>query len=228
MAKHIGIISGNGGVGKTTIALNLAMAMHQLGEHTLLVDGNLHNPHLRHHLKMPTEWRSVHDYLLGHASHAETITKHESGLSLVCGNHQPSEKLNEKGLADYREHASTIIYDCPPGRHHALLNVVDQVALVVQPDDTGVLDAYKTLDEARKEQKIIIGAIVNDHRGTGKLRDETISQRLGIPVVARIGHDKRFEKAKEARTPYVQSYPKRAASKTLTELASRISVRPRP
>jgi flagellar biosynthesis protein FlhG len=46
MARVITICSGKGGVGKTTVAINLATALHKLGRDVTIIDANLTTPNL--------------------------------------------------------------------------------------------------------------------------------------------------------------------------------------
>jgi len=48
--RVIGVISGKGGVGKTTFSANLGIALSTFGEKTLIVDCNVTTPHLRYYL----------------------------------------------------------------------------------------------------------------------------------------------------------------------------------
>ena len=53
MAKIYAIISGKGGVGKTTTSINLASSLNKLGEDVIIVDGNLTTPNVGIHLGAP-------------------------------------------------------------------------------------------------------------------------------------------------------------------------------
>ena len=46
MGKIIGVMSGKGGVGKTTESLNLGLAIHQFNEKVIVIDGDVKNPNL--------------------------------------------------------------------------------------------------------------------------------------------------------------------------------------
>ena len=50
MAKVIGIVSGKGGVGKTTVAVNLAAELQKFGYKTILMEGNFTSPTAAFHL----------------------------------------------------------------------------------------------------------------------------------------------------------------------------------
>ena len=46
MTKFIAVVSGKGGVGKTTATINIGQAINLLGKQSILVDANLYTPHL--------------------------------------------------------------------------------------------------------------------------------------------------------------------------------------
>jgi len=50
MTKFIAVISGKGGVGKTTVAINLALALISVGRRTVVIDADLHTPNVGLHL----------------------------------------------------------------------------------------------------------------------------------------------------------------------------------
>ena len=50
MTRIIGISSGKGGVGKTTVTANLALALKKMGKRVLMIDCNLSTPHLSYYL----------------------------------------------------------------------------------------------------------------------------------------------------------------------------------
>ena len=53
MAKVYAIISGKGGVGKTTSTINLGTSLNKLGEDVIIIDGNLTTPNIGIHLGAP-------------------------------------------------------------------------------------------------------------------------------------------------------------------------------
>jgi len=46
MTRFVGIVSGKGGVGRTTIAINLSTALHKFNREVILVDAHLNQPHV--------------------------------------------------------------------------------------------------------------------------------------------------------------------------------------
>ena len=63
MTRIISILSGKGGVGKTTVASNLGAALVKKGKDTIILDGNVTTPNLSLHLGIPLYPVTLHDFL---------------------------------------------------------------------------------------------------------------------------------------------------------------------
>ena len=83
MTKFIGIASGKGGVGKTTIAINTAISILNFERGITLLDANLSTPHVSIHLGAPLSPITVHDVLKGRNSITEATYIHPSGLRII-------------------------------------------------------------------------------------------------------------------------------------------------
>jgi capsular exopolysaccharide synthesis family protein len=139
--------------GKTTLALNLALAMAQLGKRTLLVETDLRNPSIRHMLGIRRD-PGVTDVVLGSVSLAEAALNFtdlmlgkpgmeslldspgtENFFVLPSGRWapNPSELMSSRGfadlLADARQHYDCVILDSAP-----VLSVADASVLASQSD----------------------------------------------------------------------------------------------
>jgi len=74
------IISGKGGVGKTTTAINLGAAINYFKKDVLIIDGNLSTPNVGLHLNSPEVPVNLNHVLLGKAEVFEAIYEHSSGV----------------------------------------------------------------------------------------------------------------------------------------------------
>ena len=121
MTKLITITSGKGGVGKTTTAINLAMAINSFGKEVVLVDANLTTPNIGLHLGAPIVPVSLNHVLLGKAKIQDAIYEHESGTKIIPSSLSINElrRLNHKKLKDVgkrlRKMADFVIYDSAAG-----------------------------------------------------------------------------------------------------------------
>ena len=100
MTKLIAIASGKGGVGKTTTAINLGLALKNLGKDVLVVDGNLETPNLGLYLGVTKAPAFLHNVLSGNESILNAIFVHGSGLKVISGDIRLDSfnELNLKGV----------------------------------------------------------------------------------------------------------------------------------
>ena len=108
--------------GKSFVATNLAVALSQLGQKVLIIDGDLRRPN--QHLNLPASTKiGICDFLSGGVAEPGRVAQKTGipNLDLVtCGSRSrnPAELLNTEHLAKFlswaRAHYSRILVDCPP------------------------------------------------------------------------------------------------------------------
>ena len=83
MGEIVSIISGKGGVGKTTIAVNVASALKKMGYDSIVVEGNVTSPTASLYLGYMPAHRTINNVLNGEFTLDEVILEHDSGVRLV-------------------------------------------------------------------------------------------------------------------------------------------------
>ena len=83
MGKSYVIVSGKGGVGKTTTAVNLGAALNKIDEDVVIVDTNLTTPNVGLHFGAPIVPVHLNHVMQGRAGIEEAIYEHESGTKIV-------------------------------------------------------------------------------------------------------------------------------------------------
>jgi pilus assembly protein CpaE len=186
----------NGGAGNTTIATNLAVALAESGKKTLLVD---HHPLLGHaglFLNLPTSSRSIYG-LIENADRIDSsllssyILEHESGLDVLCspeirattGEGKPD--IIRKVLAFLRTQYECVIVDSHAGSIEAeiVCNEADRTFFVVSAEVAPLRDLMRYVElYGRNDAKF---QIVVNHEGRSAITAEHISDKAGLPVVAR-------------------------------------------
>jgi ATPases involved in chromosome partitioning len=78
MTRLVCVTGAKGGTGKTTVASNLAAALTEFGQDTLVMDANLTNPNLGFHLGIPLYPTTLHDVLKGESRLPEATYVHDS------------------------------------------------------------------------------------------------------------------------------------------------------
>ncbi|MBD3209461.1 P-loop NTPase [Candidatus Woesearchaeota archaeon] len=226
MSKHLALLSGKGGTGKTTLAISLAAALHSIGEDTILIDANLHTPHVGFSLGHGHHIDTVHDVLANRLAAVRSIVHRPDSFKYVPGDPHPKElDLDHRRLKKFHGAADHVLYDGPPGDHRHVLAATDQVLIITNPDLPSLVDANRIIAQAEQEQKIIAGVVVNK-AAKHSLNQEQVERFLNTPIIAIIPYDERFEHALHKRVPYYDLYPKRPPAAAIKELAGRLAGKP--
>ena len=231
--KIISICSGKGGVGKTTIAANLAMALTMMNRKTAVVDFNLTTPHLGLSLGCYAGSRTLNSYLRGEAGPGEIIFTHPSGLKVVPASLELNSLANmetenigdslRKALQDF----DYIILDSAPGiGREALLALAacDEAVFVANPYIFSAVDVLKAKSLAERLGFRNAGIVVN--RVRGKRYELRIGEIMGfteLPVLAVVPEDEAIQKCANFCALPVIEYPKSKASRAIMGLASAIA-----
>ncbi len=238
--RIIAVTSGKGGVGKTFVSVNLAIALKQFGRRTLLVDADfgLANVHVLTGIR-PT--RTILDLLSGDVAAHDITTKGPGGIEIVCGASGVSELADV--APDVLEFAGReleriaagfdfLIVDTAAGissRVLHFLRAADDILVVATPNTASILDAYGVIKSAvERSVRGQIGLLMN--RVTGQAEANMVfdnisscSERFLDMRPRRLGHlldDPLVEDSIRARSPFVLNHPNSANSSRLRSLAA--------
>lgn len=219
--KSIAII-GKGGVGKTTVALNLATSLHKLGKEVIVIDGNLKNPHLGLALGINGPI-TLNDVLKNQANINEAIYIHKTGLRIIPSSISLNDsdveikKIKEiiKGLK-----VDFVIIDAPNISYESqeIIKAVDEVLVVTSPDHVSVVDSIKAIKFAEGNDATVMGILLNK-TGYFDMPLENIEKVLEKPIIAKIPENIYFKKSLKMKIPFVDLYPRSNISKNFDELA---------
>jgi succinoglycan biosynthesis transport protein ExoP len=171
-ANSILVTSAQPGEGKTTVAVNLAFSLAQLGQPVLLVDADMRRPSVQNYF--PETGSRLSDYLAGQGAWQELVSPTSiSRLSVLhCGSipENPSELLSSDRMrALIRESKATyrfVILDSPPLLHRAdsriLGSMVGATILVVKGGETPRQVVQYAESQARSVGTNLIGVVLNN------------------------------------------------------------------
>lgn len=244
--KHsLAIASGKGGVGKSTVSVNLAVALAQAGAATGLLDGDLYGPSIpimtginrmpgnSGQKILPLEAHGVRLMSLGFLmpDGAPVIWRGP----MVSGAIQQFLQDVEWGALDY------LLIDLPPGTGDAQLTLAQSLPLagaviVMTPQDLAMHIASKALQMFRQLQVPILGIIENmsgfvcPHCGTpsavfrqGGAR--RASERLGVPLLGEIPLDPRVCQTSDRGEPIVTRHPESPVAEAFQQVAKALAER---
>jgi flagellar biosynthesis protein FlhG len=211
----IGITSGKPGVGKTTVSVNLAVALHDLGYAVMILDANTSTANAQTALGSICPFK-LEDFFSGKKSLHDIILKRHYGIELISGAtavHDMSTLSAEQAkrtldaFSKLEEHLDFLIVDMPPGTETSTLSFMASTSrrfIVVRNDAAGITDAYAMIkvlcsDYQLDEIYLIVNGAHSDEEGQ-KLFDHlnTISTKFLHRSLHYLGGLKQDELVREA------------------------------
>ncbi len=232
MGKVHVIISGKGGVGKTTSAINLGACLNALGKEVIVVDANLTTPNIGIHLGSPIVPTAINHVISNKAKPEEAIYEHESGTKIMPASLSlaDSRNLNSKRIPDItkrlRKIADHIILDSAAGlgeEAKSAIKSADEVIIITNAEMSAVTDAMKTIKVAEEMKKPVIGFIITRHREEEyEMPIETIKDMLEVPMLGVIPEDDAVKQSQQIKNAVIFTHPKSRATKAYHKTAKRL------
>lgn len=238
--KSLSILSGKGGVGKTSIAVNLSIMLASKGMRVVLIDADMGLANADLLMNLKPRYTLAH-VLSGTRTLSEVCIKGPGGVFLIPGASGLSrladitDSERQRLIVELRKlDASTdmTIVDCGAGISSNVLNfalATDRIMVVTTPEPTAITDAYATIKALQAAGcRKGLGLFVN--RASGRSQAQATHQRLvGVAKrflnfsVAEFGYmlqDSAVEQAVRAQYPFVLRSPGSNASACLAVTAS--------
>ena len=199
MARRIVITSGKGGVGKTTVAVNLSAQLAKKGNRVVLCDADfgLNNVDVSAGVEGLVTYDIV-DVIEGRCRAKQALVRHPqySNLFILTSSHSAPEryvspqavKVVLDGIAPLFDF---IIIDCPAGideGFHRAVATADEAIVVTSPHISALRDADKVISLLKSYQLMGLSVIVNRVRGDLLLSGECLSPKdvaelLKVPII---------------------------------------------
>lgn len=235
------ITSGKGGVGKTTLCSNLAVALQQAGQNVTVFDADLQLANLDIVCGVDPAFNLQH-VVAGEKTLEEVAVKGPGGIRVVTGaSAVPS--LMAAGpkrmgtflsqLAALERSADVLLFDTAAGLDNRVLTFLklsDHVVVVVTPDPTSVTDAYaaiKTLFRRNKDARVSVLMNMADelearkiYRSIQDVCSTFLKKEVGY--VGNVRHDPQAAMATRRRKLFVLEAPGCKASQDVAAVAERL------
>jgi pilus assembly protein CpaE len=243
MSRSYVVYSGKGGVGRTTIAYNTAVAFGQMnGVRVVLIDGDLQFSDLRGLLRVPDTAPSILQLptdRIAESDLASVLWRDPSGIDLLLAppRVEQAEMITsrdvEKVISLLRRIYNVIVIDSPPAITDttlAYLDDADSIISVITPDRNAVraarLAGQTFVAAGMPPHKMML---VMNRAGSPGIKPEQMGAELGrLPDVA-IPDDQQLVKATTAEgVPFVLAQPNAKATRAIVEIVQRLTAQPSP
>lgn len=176
MARKIVITSGKGGVGKTTVAVNLAARLAQKGQRVILCDADfgLNNVDVCAGVEHLVAYDIV-DVIEGRCRAKQALVRHPKypNLYVLTSSHSAPERyVSPQSIKLVLENLSPqfdfILIDCPAGLDdgfHRAVATADEALLVTTPHISALRDADKVITVLKSYRLNALGVVLNKVRG---------------------------------------------------------------
>jgi Mrp family chromosome partitioning ATPase len=244
----IAIISGKGGVGKTSVVVNLAAALKKREMIVGIFDADVHGPSIPKMVGIKTEMRDVL-----HGSHGIDPVVTEHGLKVmsvaliwptdmtpVMWRGQYKARVLRQFLSSIKWHEMDFLFvDLPPGTGDEPITIMksipdlDGLVVVTTPQEISTIVCSKAINAAKELKTPVLGLIENmssyqcpdcgriEHF-FGKGRGKKLARTFGLPFLGGIPLDGQYSEAADTGVPIVFKYPDSLTAKAMMDITDKL------
>ena len=245
--KHTVIVmSGKGGVGKSTVSVNLAISLSMRGYEVGILDGDIHGPNIPKMLKIEDEQLTADD----NGIYPAIVPPHLKVMSMAFLSPNRDQPIVWRGpmkmgalrkfIEDvYWGDLDYLIVDLPPGTGDEPLTIAqlipkaDGAVIVTTPQDVALLDSRKTVVFSENLHVPVLGIVENmaglacPHCGEEidlfKIGGgEKAAKELNVPFLGRVPIDPEVVTAGDEGMPIVAAAPDSSAAKAFDSIAEKV------
>ncbi len=240
----IAVGSGKGGVGKSTVSVNLALALQQAGARVGILDADIYGP------SQPT-MLGVHgkpqinadQHMLPHQAYGLQVMSIgflvEEDTAMIWRGPMVSQALQQLLSETEWQKLDYLIIDLPPGTGDIQLTLLQKIPLagavvVTTPQDVAVMDAAKAIQMFNKLEVPILGIVENMSTHIcsacghidplfGAAGGTRLADRANVPLLGQVPLQTAIREACDAGRPTVAAAPDSATAGLYGEIAMRVS-----
>ncbi|MGI6452790.1 MAG: MinD/ParA family protein [Syntrophomonadaceae bacterium] len=242
--RIITVASGKGGAGKTSVAVNLAIALGKAGNQVAVLDADLGMANVDIMLGIIPRYTLSH-VLQGRKKLEEIIIATDEGVQLIPGcsaifglaNSSWDEKRENlvKEIKLYAQQMDFLIIDCGAGISETALSFMlaaQEVIVIITPEPTSITDGYgliKVLSGYQEHPQIML--LINKVKNSAEAGN--IANKIELAVkrfldtsVIKLGYvrsDVSVDKSVREMTPFITKYPKCEAAKNIITIADNLA-----
>jgi ATP-binding protein involved in chromosome partitioning len=236
----LAVASGKGGVGKSTVAANLALALKAMGQAVGLMDADIYGPSVPIMMGLGT---------VDPQSAAFPLEQYGIKLMSMGFIVNPAQAVIWRGPMVHKAvtqfltdidwgNLDYLVVDLPPGTGDAQLTLTQTAPLsgaviVTTPQEVSLIDARKGLEMFRNVRVPVLGIVENmswfqgddgkRYEIFGKGGGRKLAQDAGVPFLGDLPIDPRVAECGDAGDPIVHKYPDTPVAKAYLELAKTVT-----
>jgi ATP-binding protein involved in chromosome partitioning len=239
------VMSGKGGVGKSTVAVNLAVALRRLGSRVGLLDADIHGPSL------PTMMGEVEALV---SDGKQIIPAERYGIKLMSIGYlleDPKTAIIWRGpmvhgaLVQFLKDVAWgdldfLILDLPPGTGDVALTLTQRMrcngaVMVTTPQQVALQDVFKAVTMCQKLGLCVLGVVENQSYFTcdhgqryelfGSGGGQEVARLAGAPLLGQIPIDPRLREAGDTGKPLVETAPDSPIGQVFLGIAQALATR---
>ena len=243
---RIVVMSGKGGVGKSTVAVSLAVTLAQQGHKVGLLDADIHGPNLPKMLGLDNKrLQASEDGII-----PEPVMENLAVVSMAFLLDNPDNPVVWRGplkhtvirqfVADVQwGELDYLIIDLPPGTGDEPLSVaqvvkpMDGSVIVTTPQDVALLDSRKSVVFSQQIEVPVLGIVENMSGFNCPHCNEIIdlfkqgggrkaAEDLKVPFLGAVPLDPQVVVQGDAGKPFVTTFPDTPAAKAFSEIAAKV------
>lgn len=247
LSRVITITSGKGGVGKSNLAINLAILLSRMGKKTVVLDADFGLANIEVMLGVRPQY-NLSDLMFREKSLSEIIAEGPENVGFISGGSGIREMTNltkeqlinlSARLSELDRQADVVIIDTGAGISEHVIEFVmssAEVFLVATPEPTSITDAYallKTLDhqpEFAREHchiKLIANKVENEKSGRELFEKLSVVAdkflNISLEYLGAIPSDSSVSKAVMKQQPLVTAFPNSKATRAIDNIARLIT-----
>lgn len=216
----VAVGSGKGGVGKSTVSANIAVALGRMGKKVGLVDADIYGPSQPRIMGQHGRPELIDEQIVPSPAHGVRMLSMgqliEPGTAVAWRGPMTASALSSLMEGDWGD-CEILVVDLPPGTGDVQMTLIQKwkpagAVIVSTPQDLALIDATRAIDMFRKMHVEVIGLVenmagyacpycgeVSDPFGSGGA--EAAAKVMGIPFLGRVPLRMSIREASDAGTP---------------------------
>jgi septum site-determining protein MinD len=229
MTRVISVVSGKGGVGKTTMTSNIGVALSKHGEEVVIIDGNFSGANVAQHFGMGFQDVSLNDVMEGDAYITQALAKHPEGVSVLPASileFDSSAENLKHSLIDFLGDKDYILIDAAAGvgeEVEAAVEASDEVLLVSKPELPALTNALGAKKLAQEMEREVLGLVLNEVEGEDyEVEHDDVEDLVEEEILGKVPNHKHVKEAIALRNPVVSYKPDSRASHAIEDVAYKL------